>query len=116
MLEHSAGRDVGIVDEHFFWFWLSMSRQSASMAHKDVTADSIYSCTGQPLPRDIKHMVFSLMNDSFEQAFDCELKFGSLPLLTHLLLWVYAGISEMQTTKGLALVDIVRGIHAEVKN
>lgn len=43
------------------------------MAHRDVTADNVYSCTGQPLPRDIKHMVFSLMNDSFEQAFDCKL-------------------------------------------
>jgi hypothetical protein len=42
------------------------------MAHKDVTADNVYSCTGQPLPRDVKHMVFSLMNDSFEQAFDCK--------------------------------------------
>ena len=84
------------------------------MAHKDVTADSVYLCTGQPLPRDIKHMVFSLMNDSFEQAFDCEFPPQNFCLNRSKRPLAFSGISEMQTTRGLALIDIVRGIHVEV--
>mmetsp|Transcript_28735 Transcript_28735/g.71204 ORF Transcript_28735/g.71204 Transcript_28735/m.71204 type:complete len:350 (+) Transcript_28735:227-1276(+) len=68
--------------------------QSASMAFKTVTADSIYECTGQPKPSDVGDIVKSLFNDPFEAS--------------------YHYIEDMQRTRGLALIDIVRAVHGEV--
>ena len=68
--------------------------QSASMAHKQVTSDSIYECTGQPKPSDVAEITKSLLNDTFDAA--------------------YHFIADMQTKSGLALIDIVRAIHGEI--
>jgi len=68
--------------------------QSASMAYKSVSVDNVYECTGQPRPADVADMIKSLLNDTFDAAF--------------------AFVAEMQLTRGLALIDVVRGLHGEV--
>uniref|UniRef100_A0A7S1GSB5 AAA+ ATPase domain-containing protein n=1 Tax=Hemiselmis andersenii TaxID=464988 RepID=A0A7S1GSB5_HEMAN len=68
--------------------------QSASMAHKTVTVDDIYDCTGQPKPSDVSEMAHSLFNDTFEGAYAC--------------------IQDTQTSRGLALIDVVRALHSEI--
>lgn len=45
--------------------------QSASMANKDVTRDTIYECTGQPKPDDIKEITKALFNDQFDATYHC---------------------------------------------
>lgn len=39
------------------------------MAYDVVDEDAVYLTTGQPLPRDIAHMVDSMLNDSFDSTF-----------------------------------------------
>lgn len=46
--------------------------QSTAMANDVVDETSVYMCTGEPLPADIKDIVTALMNASFEEAYDCE--------------------------------------------
>eukprot|EP00039_Didymoeca_costata_P012256 m.175606 g.175606 ORF g.175606 m.175606 type:complete len:337 (-) comp15432_c1_seq2:1439-2449(-) len=65
--------------------------QSTSMAHKTVDQDSVYSCTGHPLPSDIEKIVFWLLNE---------------PIKT-----VYKEMKELKTNKGLALQDILYDVH-----
>jgi len=64
------------------------------MASEVLSEESVYLCTGNPLPADIKKILHSLLNDSFEDT--------------------YEFVQEMQTDKGLALIDIVRAVHAEL--
>ncbi|KAK9828941.1 hypothetical protein WJX72_002938 [[Myrmecia] bisecta] len=65
--------------------------QSTSMASPTVSEESVYACTGNPRPSDIELCAYCLLNDEFALAF--------------------AKLSEMQTLKGLALVDIVQELH-----
>ena len=64
--------------------------QSTSMAADVVDASAVYSCTGNPEPAEIAECCHWLMNDSFTEA--------------------YAKIRRIQTTRGFALVDIVRAL------
>eukprot|EP00128_Syssomonas_multiformis_P004374 Colp12_sorted_trinity150504_noHs@510 len=66
--------------------------QCTSMAYDEVNETNVYTCTGNPLPKDIEKMVEWMLNDSFETA--------------------YKNVSELKTLKGLALQDILTDIHA----
>jgi len=68
--------------------------QSAAMSNPNITEEAIYLCTGQPLPADILRITQSLMEDPFEDCFDL--------------------IASAQKDAGLALIDIVRCVHAQV--
>ncbi|KAH9534767.1 hypothetical protein CY35_17G021000 [Sphagnum magellanicum] len=62
--------------------------QSGQMASPHLTAEAVYLCTGNPMPKDIEQIAFWLLNESFSTS--------------------YQKISEMKTRKGLALFDVVR--------
>ncbi|KAL6525062.1 Subunit of heteropentameric Replication factor C (RF-C) [Orobanche minor] len=64
--------------------------QSTHMASPQITEETVYLCTGNPLPRDIEQICHWLLNESF--ATSCK------------------RISEIKTRKGLALLDIVREV------
>ena len=51
----------------FFFF-----TQSTSLAYNDVSEQSVYECTGQPLPTDIALIVEWMLNDSFKDAYQSE--------------------------------------------
>ncbi|CAL5386932.1 unnamed protein product [Camellia sinensis] len=61
--------------------------QSTHMASQQITEEAVYSCTGNPLPKDIEQISHWLLNEQFAVR-----------------------ISEMKARKGLALVDIVREV------
>ncbi|GAA6015678.1 hypothetical protein JCM10207_008169 [Rhodosporidiobolus poonsookiae] len=64
----------------------------ACHAAYDVTDETaVYQCTGNPEPADIDEIMRSMMNDSFETA--------------------YQRISSLKAEKGLALQDIIQGIY-----
>eukprot|EP00798_Chlamydomonas_sp_ICE-L_P032716 gene32716-3601_t len=65
--------------------------QSCHMAFPQVTEEAVYLCTGNPQPREIENVLHQLFNDSFNDAFK--------------------KILDLQTKQGVALVDIVRGLH-----
>lgn len=66
--------------------------QAAHMAFPDcVNEEAVYSCTGNPLPSDIKLMVEIMLNMDIQTS--------------------YQRISEIKTEKGYALTDMVAAIH-----
>ncbi|KAL3572815.1 hypothetical protein D5086_026719 [Populus alba] len=64
--------------------------QSTHMASQQITEETVYLCTGNPLPQDVQQITHWLLNESFAES--------------------YKRISEIKTRKGLALVDIVREV------
>ncbi|XP_011027494.1 PREDICTED: replication factor C subunit 3 [Populus euphratica] len=64
--------------------------QSTHMASQQITEETVYLCTGNPLPQDVQQITHWLLNESFVES--------------------YKRISEIKTRKGLALVDIVREV------
>jgi replication factor C subunit 3/5 len=68
--------------------------QSAHLAYPQVDEETVYACTGNPMPRDIKRILDLLLNHGFREAF--------------------GEISDMQRDKGLSLVDIVTYVHERV--
>ncbi|KAB1221085.1 Replication factor C subunit 5 [Morella rubra] len=64
--------------------------QSTHMASQQITEEAVYLCTGNPLPKDIEQISYWLLNESFTESFK--------------------RISDINTRKGLALVDIVREV------
>ncbi|XP_008789193.1 replication factor C subunit 3 [Phoenix dactylifera] len=64
--------------------------QSTHMASQHVTEESVYLCTGNPMPKDIEQIAYWLLNESFTASFRY--------------------ISDIKMRKGLALVDIVREV------
>ena len=57
--------------------------QSTAMAHDEVNENSVYSCTGQPLPNDIAKIVEWMLNEDFSTAYQSEkifISFGGLAL------------------------------------
>lgn len=69
--------------------------QSTAMAYSTVDENSVYSCTGQPLPADIANIVHWMLNDSFSTA--------------------YQNIMKLKTLKGLALQDILTQVHLYIQ-
>eukprot|EP00055_Hartaetosiga_balthica_P001698 m.138622 g.138622 ORF g.138622 m.138622 type:complete len:351 (-) comp15768_c0_seq1:197-1249(-) len=65
--------------------------QSTHMAFDNVDEDSVYICTGTPLPSEIRRIVHTLLNTSFKEAFNA--------------------INTTKTQNGFALEDIVSNIH-----
>ncbi|XP_066152382.1 replication factor C subunit 5 [Euwallacea fornicatus] len=65
--------------------------QSTWLAFKDVTEDTVYTCVGHPLRRDIENIVKWLLNDDIKTT--------------------YKNIQELKTLKGLALTDILTEVH-----
>ena len=61
------------------------------MSSDVVSEDTVYKCTGNPLPKDIEAIVNALFNENFEEVFE--------------------KIRDMQVQKGLALTDIVQQLH-----
>lgn len=68
--------------------------QSTSMAHDEVNEETVYTCTGQPLPNDIAKIVEWILNEDFSTA--------------------YHNITSLKTIKGLALEDIITQVHTYV--
>lgn len=64
--------------------------QSTAMAHDVVSEESVYQCTGEPLPSDIEAILGKLLNNTFKEGFDF--------------------VTMMQREKGLALADVVTRI------
>ncbi|KAK9052600.1 hypothetical protein SSX86_029230 [Deinandra increscens subsp. villosa] len=64
--------------------------QSTHMASQQITEEAVYLCTGNPLPKDIEQISYWLLNEPFSYS--------------------YQKISDMKSTKGLALVDIVKEV------
>eukprot|EP00731_Ephydatia_muelleri_P022557 Em0015g140a len=60
-----------------------------------VDENSVYACTGQPLPSDIASIVHWMLNDSFSTA--------------------YQNIMKLKTLKGLALQDILTQVHLYIQ-
>ena len=44
--------------------------QSTSMAHDEVNEQTVYLCTGQPLPSDIAQIVEWMLNQDFSTAYN----------------------------------------------
>ncbi|KAF6037649.1 RFC5 [Bugula neritina] len=65
--------------------------QSTSLSHDEVTEDTVYTCIGHPLRKDIKKIAELMLNSSFKDAF--------------------TQIQQIQRDKGLALQDILEDIH-----
>ncbi|GAA5916011.1 hypothetical protein JCM8208_007485 [Rhodotorula glutinis] len=65
--------------------------QACHAAYDLTDETAVYRCTGNPEPRDIDEIMNSMMNDSFEVA--------------------YQRISSLKTEKGLALQDIIQGVY-----
>ncbi|XP_032085497.1 replication factor C subunit 5 [Thamnophis elegans] len=65
--------------------------QSTYMAFGQVTEETVYTCTGQPLKSDIANILDWMLNLDFSSA--------------------YRNIMELKTLKGLALQDILTEIH-----
>ena len=68
-----------------------MPKQATAMSADEVSEAAVYACTGNPLPQDIAAAVQALFNDDFRG--------------------VFAALTDMQLTKGLALTDIVQQLH-----
>ena len=69
-------------------------QKSTSMADAVLSEQTVYGCTGNPLPADIEEVLNWLLTEEFQSVFD--------------------KIRAVQQTKGLALVDIVRDLHPYV--
>merc|ERR1711934_39839 len=69
--------------------------QSTAMAFPSVSEESLYLCTGNPLPEDIEAIRNSLLNDSYSTA------------LTK--------IEALKTHKGIALQDVVASISPQME-
>ncbi|GAA6029938.1 hypothetical protein JCM8097_009178 [Rhodosporidiobolus ruineniae] len=65
--------------------------QACHAAYDLTDETAVYQCTGNPEPSDIDEIMRSMMNDSFEGA--------------------YQRISSLKSEKGLALQDIIQGIY-----
>jgi len=68
--------------------------QSCHMAYGQITEENVYACTGNPLPSEITEIVNWLLNEDFDPC--------------------YNRIKVLQSTKGLALQDIISEIHSYV--
>ncbi|CAB4065428.1 HNRNPR [Lepeophtheirus salmonis] len=66
--------------------------QSCSMAFPVVNEANIYACTGHPLPSDITKALESLLNDKLSESY-------------------HKIQNELQTNKGLSLIDILTELH-----
>ncbi|KAL1923137.1 uncharacterized protein VTP21DRAFT_9513 [Calcarisporiella thermophila] len=69
--------------------------QSAHAAYDRIDESEIYSCTGNPHPRDIQQIVDWMLQNEFTTA--------------------YSNISKMKTEKGMALQDIITEVHEFVE-
>jgi len=65
--------------------------QSTVMAYGNVDENTVHMCTGKPLRSDISAIAKFLLNTSYQEAFE--------------------KIKEIQTTKGIALSDILHQLH-----
>jgi len=65
--------------------------QATQMAYNKVTEETVYRCTGNPLPSDIRRIVEILLNEEFSVAFQ--------------------EISLIKSTVGIALPDIISEIY-----
>jgi len=65
--------------------------QSTSMAHDVVDEDNVYICCGQPKKEDIRMVIESLVNDSFDEC--------------------YRKVSHLQRSRGIALQDVITQLH-----
>lgn len=68
--------------------------QSCFMAYEEIDEDSVYTCVGHPLRKDIENVVYWILNENFTTA--------------------YNNLMELKTAKGLALQDILTEVHEYV--
>lgn len=65
--------------------------QSTHIGYGNVTEETVYTCTGNPLREEIQNIVDWMLNENFATA--------------------YKKITELKTRKGLALQDILSEVH-----
>ena len=58
-----------------------VSPQSTALGFEEVTEDTVYTCTGQPLPTDIAMIVEWMLNESYMVAYQSKLATESWPSL-----------------------------------
>lgn len=71
---HFSSFWIGAWDECFIWVccgWV----QSGQMASPHLTAEAVYLCTGNPMPKDIEQIAFWLLNESFSTSYQSILLF-----------------------------------------
>jgi replication factor C subunit 3/5 len=100
--------------------------QACHAAYELTTESEVYQCTGNPEPADIEEIMKTMMNDSFEVAYQRESahdtfgrsakETGGAPLtpwspFLFLSFLLCAGVSALKAEKGLALQDIIQGIY-----
>ena len=64
--------------------------QATHMSFGNITEESVYICTGQPMPKEIEYILNMLLTKSVKEAFH--------------------EIARVQTEKGLALADLVKSL------
>lgn len=78
------------------------------MAYNEVNKQSVYLCTGQPLPEDITQIVEWMLSDDFITAYQSENSF------VHFTIYVNIEITHLKVSQGLALQDILTEVHSYV--
>ncbi|CAI4229138.1 unnamed protein product [Auanema sp. JU1783] len=68
--------------------------QSVSMAFDNINEDAVYSCVGQPTPKQLDKILQTLWNDSFSAC--------------------YKTLTQLCVSSGFALTDIVTRLHLKV--
>jgi len=66
--------------------------QATSTSYDEINEENVHNCTGAPLPKDIRDILQSLLNKDFKPAYD--------------------HIQKISQDKGLALTDILTGLHS----
>ena len=89
------------------------------MAHDEVNEETVYTCTGQPLPNDIAKIVEWILNEDFSTAYHSKYTTQCTHAWTEAacgtsLLFLLLDITSLKTIKGLALEDIITQIHTYV--
>jgi hypothetical protein len=62
------------------------------MASQQITEESVYLCTGNPMPKDIEQIAFWLLNEPFSTSFKRILSFQS-PLTSIIFLVIHNSFS-----------------------
>lgn len=125
------------IDQLPAYFWSSSefaNNQACHAAYDKIDETAVYTCTGNPQPKDIERVVQSMMSDEFGTSYSCEspslLFLLSLPLYClflavilplpisfnssalaselHLLMIV---ITSLKIERGLALQDMIAGAY-----
>lgn len=85
--------------------------QSTWLAYKEVTEETVYTCVGHPLKRDIENIIKWLLNDDFQTTYKSR---NTTVLLLVKPSLFFVDIQKLKVIKGLALNDILTEVHTYV--